>query len=162
VLRATSQPEMPSRLRGMSNIIRRVCLVLLILYGAYSGLWGYFSPRAWDERFPGFGLTWLPRMGPFNEHFAKDVNAMYLGLVVVTFFVLIPWIGRESLVVFMGAVWLTFNVLHLIYHARMLDMFEPRDRVLGIFSLCLVAFFSALLVIPQRRQSDRPDLEAKA
>ncbi|MGP4017570.1 hypothetical protein [Saccharopolyspora sp. 5N708] len=100
----------------MTHVVRRICLILLILYGIYTRLWGYFAPTSWYARFPGFGLNWLPPFGPYNEHFVKDVNAMYLALVTLTLATLL-WMARQSMVHLTGAVWLTFNVLHLIYHS---------------------------------------------
>ena len=41
------------------------------------------APRHWFATFPGLGLSWLPQLGPYNGHFARDVGAFFLGLTVL-------------------------------------------------------------------------------
>ncbi|MEV0036079.1 hypothetical protein [Streptomyces sp. NPDC050804] len=68
----------------MNAKIRYAALGLLAVGGLYTGLWAYFSPKAWYENFPGFGRSRLPQLGPYNEHLAKDDGAMFLALAVLT------------------------------------------------------------------------------
>jgi hypothetical protein len=154
---ATSQNGWQSRLHGMNITIRRVCLVVLALYGAI-GAWGYVASKSWYENFPGFGMHWVSPMGPYNEHFVKDANAMYLAMAILTI-VALRWITHQSVVYLVGASWLTFNVLHLIYHIPRLAMFEMRDRVIGGASLCLAVVLALLLLVPVRDQVESRHME---
>ncbi|HEX4226189.1 MAG TPA: hypothetical protein VHZ97_27760 [Pseudonocardiaceae bacterium] len=134
----------------MTTVVRRICLALLALYGAYAGLWGYFAPSSWYRGFPGLGVSWLPAFGPYNEHFVKDINAMFLGLAVLSV-VAFCWIGSRSLTNLAGATWLTFNALHTIYHLRHLDMFAPSQRIVGVLALAVVLLLTAPLLVPSRQ-----------
>ncbi|HEY4017961.1 MAG TPA: hypothetical protein VGM75_04710 [Pseudonocardiaceae bacterium] len=133
----------------MTTVVRRSCLALLALYGAYAGLWGYLAPGSWYRSFPGFGMSWVAPFGPYNEHFVKDISAMFLGLAVLAV-VAFCWIGTRMLTYLAGATWLTFNVLHTVYHLRHLDMFVPTQRSIGVLSLVLVVLLAALLLVPVR------------
>ncbi|HEY2695745.1 MAG TPA: hypothetical protein VGJ45_09770 [Pseudonocardiaceae bacterium] len=139
----------------MNTVARRICLALLALYGAYSGLWGYLAPDSWYQDFPGLGLHWVTPFGPYNEHFVKDINAMFLGaaILAVVAFVLI---GAARLTCLAGATWTTFNAVHLAFHLRHLDMLGPTDRVAGTVSLVVVLVLSALLLIPLRTREPAP------
>ncbi len=72
-----------------------------------------FAPISSYDAFPGLGLSWLPQLGPYNEHLVKDVGAMLLALAVLS--VVALWHaddGRSSRMA--GAVWLAFTVLHSV------------------------------------------------
>jgi hypothetical protein len=73
--------------------------------------------RAWllYQSFPGFGRHWLPVLGSYNEHLARDVGAMYLGLMILSVGAVMR-ISDDYLVRLTGASWTVFNALHLIYH----------------------------------------------
>jgi hypothetical protein len=72
----------------MNISIRRALLVALAVFGAYTGGWAYFAPHHWFSHFPGFGLVWLPQLGPFNEHLASDVGSVFLALTLLSLFAL--------------------------------------------------------------------------
>jgi hypothetical protein len=96
------------------------------------------------------GLSWLPQLGPFNEHFATDTGAMFLGLATLS---IAAFIGstNTTLVRVAGAAWTVFNLLHWIFHMRMLHMYEPRDQVLNAITLSAILVVSALLLLPPPR-----------
>jgi hypothetical protein len=53
----------------------------------------------------------------------------------------------------LGAVaraWLTFNVLHFMYHMSMLQMYNTRDAVLNVVTLSVLVLIPAALLIPLR------------
>ena len=50
-----------------------------------------------------------------------------------------------------GAAWTVFNLLHWIFHMRMLHMYEPRDQILNVITLSAILVVSALLLLPTRR-----------
>ncbi|KNB54019.1 hypothetical protein [Streptomyces caatingaensis] len=134
----------------MGGIRRRACLLLLMLYGAYTGFWAYVAPRSWYDGFPGFGRSWLPPLGPYNEHFASDIGAAYLAFAALSALAL-RRVRDHRLVAATGAAWLVFNVLHLVCHLRMLRVYGPLDRTLTVLALVVFAAASAVLALPRRR-----------
>ncbi|MGW6743600.1 hypothetical protein ACWGDX_23250 [Streptomyces sp. NPDC055025] len=131
----------------MNTKIRYASLGLLAVVGLYTGLWAYFSPKGWYENFPGFGRSWLPQLGPYNEHLAKDDGAMFLALAVLAVITL-RYVRNNRFVLTTGAVWLVFNVLHLIYHMQHLDMYETVDQILNAVLLSALVVLSLLLLVP--------------
>ncbi|MFD5829783.1 hypothetical protein [Lentzea sp. NPDC060358] len=134
----------------MKLLLDRICLAVLGLTSAYVGIYACFATASWYATFPGFGLRWLPQLGPFNEHLAKDVGAAYLSFAVLSL-VALAHVRRQVVVRLAGAALLTFNVLHFAYHLTMLHVYEPRDRVLNVLTLGLVVLLSVVLVVPARR-----------
>jgi hypothetical protein len=134
----------------MKPSLQRILLVVLTFFGLVTGVWAYFFPRHWYDTFPGMGLSWLPQMGPFNEHFATDTGAMFLGLATLSIAAFIRSTDT-TLVRVAGAAWTVFNLLHWIFHMRMLHMYEPRDRILNAITLSGILVASALLLLPARR-----------
>jgi hypothetical protein len=130
-------------------IVPRICLIFLTIVGVGVGGWAYFAPSHWYNTFPGFGMTWLPVLGPYNEHFVKDVGSMYLGLAALSALALY-YLGNRAVVVVTGICVSVFNALHLIYHLGMLHMYGPRDAVLNVVALSLVLVASLLLLVPAR------------
>jgi hypothetical protein len=135
----------------MKLLWKRVCLLLMIVVSAVTGVWAYFAPRAWYDNFPGLGLKWLPQLGPFNEHLASDAGAMFIAFCVLS--VIALWRVREDLLVcVVGAGWLTFNLLHFIYHMTMLHMYNALDQTLNVITLALLVIASVVLVIPVKHR----------
>lgn len=131
------------------NILYRVCLLVLTLSGAFVGGWAYFAPLSWYDTFPGMGMRWLPVLGPYNEHLITDVGGMYLALTVLSALTLV-YLSNRMLRIVTAASWTTFNLLHLIYHLRMLHMYGPRDAILNVIALGTVLLCSAALALPAR------------
>ncbi|WP_329372132.1 hypothetical protein [Streptomyces sp. NBC_01483] len=131
----------------MNSKIRYAALGLLAVTGLYTGVWAYCSPTSWYANFPGLGLSWLPQLGPYNEHLTKDVGAMFLALAVLTVITLRS-VDNTRLVQTTGAVWLVFNVLHFSYHVQHLDMYNTRDQILNVVFLAALILLAALLLVP--------------
>jgi hypothetical protein len=131
----------------MNTKLRYASLGPLAAVGLYTGLWAYFAPTSWYANFPGLGLSWLPQLGPYNEHLSKDAGAMFLALAMLTLITLSS-VRNTRLVQTTGAVWLVFNVLHFIYHVQHLDMYHTRDQVLNVVLLAALALLAALLLVP--------------
>jgi hypothetical protein len=131
----------------MKSKIRYAGLGFLAVVALYTGVWAYFSPKGWHENFPGFGLSWLPQLGPYNEHLAKDAGAMFLALAVLTI-ITMRHVRNDRFVRTTGAVWLVFNVLHFGYHVQHLHMYGTRDQVLNVVTLSALVLLSALLLVP--------------
>ncbi|MFF3748954.1 hypothetical protein ACFYYH_00610 [Streptomyces sp. NPDC002018] len=131
----------------MNIRIRYAVLGLLAVVALYTGLWAYFSPAGWYANFPGFGRSWLPQLGPYNEHLAKDDGAMFLALALLTIIAL-RQVRNNRFVRTTGAVWLAFNVPHLIYHMQHLDMYGTVDQALNAVLLSALVMVSVLLLMP--------------
>jgi hypothetical protein len=139
----------PSKDISMSKItMHRGLLVVLAAYGGTTGLWAYLSPRHWYDNFPGMGLTWLPQLGPYNEHFVKDAGAMFLALMVLSILTIVY--VTTTMLKIAAATWLTFNALHFVYHITMLHMYSTRDAVLNVIVLTTALVCSVGLFIPVR------------
>jgi tryptophan-rich sensory protein len=131
----------------MNSLLHRSCLAVLTVTSVFVGGWAYFAPLHWYNTFPGMGLQWLPVLGPYNEHFAKDVGAMYLAMAALSAMAFVQVADRTL----RRAAALTlsiFNALHLIYHATMLHMYGPRDAVLNALFLTLVLLCSVAVAVP--------------
>ena len=133
----------------MNLIVHRVCLALLTIVGLSLGAWAYFAPLNWYRTFPGMGMNWLPVLGPYNEHFVKDVGSLFLGFAVLSALALY-YLANRPVVVITAISWSVFNVLHLIYHLGMLHMYGRRDAVLNAVSLSLLLVVSLVLLVPAR------------
>jgi tryptophan-rich sensory protein len=122
---------------------------LLGIGGFATGGWAYVAPRHWYHNFPGLGMSWLPQLGPYNEHFAKDVGAMFLAMAVVTA-VTFVLVANQTLVRVTALMWLVFNTLHCAYHLSMLQMYNTRDATLNAILLSLLVLAAAVLFTPVR------------
>lgn len=131
----------------MNPLLHRSCLVVLALTGLAVGPWAYFAPLHWYNTFPGMGFQWLPVLGPYNEHFVKDVGAMYLAtgaLSVMAF----AYLANHALMRATALTLSVFNLLHLIYHISMLHMYGPLDATLNVIVLTVVLLCSLAIALP--------------
>jgi hypothetical protein len=133
----------------MNALLHRSVLAILGGSGAVTGLWAYVAPRHWYQTFPGFGMSWLPSLGPYNEHFVKDVGAMFLALAAVTA-VTFVLVANQTLVRVTALMWLVFNTLHCVYHLSMLHMYNTRDATLNGILLPLLVLAALALFSPVR------------
>jgi len=131
----------------MNALLHRSALALLGAGGAATGVWAYVAPRHWYHDFPGFGMSWLPQLGPYNEHLAKDVGAMFLAMAAVTA-VTFVLVANQALVRVTALMWLVFNTLHCVYHLSMLQMYNTRDATLNAILLPLLVLVAAALFRP--------------
>ena len=136
----------------MNALLHRSVLVLLGGSGAVTGAWAYATPRHWYDTFPGFGMSWLPQLGPYNEHFAKDVGAMFLAMAAVTA-VAFVLVANQTLVRVTAVMWLVFNTLHCVYHLSMLQMYNTRDATVNGILVPLAVLAAAALFLPVRVSS---------
>jgi hypothetical protein len=133
----------------MKSTLHRGLLALLTFTGFVVGLWAYAAPGHWYDTFPGMGMSWIPQLGPYNEHFIKDVGAFFLALALLSVFALIH-ITNVTLVRVTAGTWTVFNLLHFVFHMQMLHMYEPRDQVLNGISLFALLVASVALFVPVR------------
>lgn len=134
----------------VNTAVRRVLLGFLTVVGAVTGGWAYFAPRLWFDTFPGLGMSWLPQLGPYNEHFVRDVGAFFLGLAVLSVLTFV-YVANTTLVRVSASAWSVFNLLHLVLHLQMLHHYSPRDQVLNVVTLSTLLLASLALFIPARR-----------
>jgi hypothetical protein len=133
----------------MTVSVRRWLLLILAATAIYVGAWALLAPAGWYDTFPGAGHHWLPVLGAYNEHLARDVGALYLALAALS----AGAAGRAAdgyLVRLTAIAWLVFSVPHLLYHLGHLDMYAGLDRTGNAVSLSAVVLLGAALLIPVR------------
>jgi hypothetical protein len=150
----------------VSVTTKRVILLALAAIGAYVGVWASFMPRSWYGSFPGSGRHWLPVPGPYNEHLARDVGALYLALAVLSLSAA-RWAGDGRLTTVTGLTRVVFSVPHLAFHLRHLDMYGAADQSLNVMTLGGCVLAGAVVMLPARtrhraRQGARQDTQRTA
>lgn len=113
--------------------IQTVSLLLLAFGMLPAGAQAAFAPRSFYDDFP-LGRGWIANDGAYNEHLVRDVGALFLALIVVTFWTAL----RHGPTRPVAIAWLVQGVLHLVYHAGHLDEFETADKIGLIGSLVSV------------------------
>jgi hypothetical protein len=135
----------------MVDRVLRAALAALAFVGLSSGLWAALSPRSFYDDFPGGGRTWVAADGPYNEHLVRDFGGLNLALTVVTLVALVT-LGR-AVVVAAALAWMVFQVPHLVYHARHLDVYGTSDKVATMTSLVFAVVLPAIVLLADRRRS---------
>jgi hypothetical protein len=149
VFPATVAP-LGTTLVDMSVRTRQIVLAVLAVSAADVGIWAELDPAGWYRSFPGFGLHWLPVLGPYNEHLSRDVGGLYLALLVLSVGTAVR-ASDNYLVRLTAGAWLAFSIPHLIFHLAHLDMYGTRDQVLNLVSLGgTVVLATWLLLAPHR------------
>lgn len=142
---------------SVNPFMHRVCLAVLTLTSLLVGVWAYLAPVNWYNTFPGLGLRWLPVLGPYNEHFVKDVGAMYLAMAALSVMAF-RYVTNQALMRTAALALSIFNILHLTYHVTMLHMYGPLDATLNMTALALVTVCSLALAIPvKERERENSD-----
>lgn len=126
----------------------RIGLAYLAVSFALVGFWAAFAPRSFYTDFPGGGRHWVSADGPYNQHLVRDVGELNLALFVVLLVAAITLslpLVRAAL-----AATLVNGGLHLVYHARHVDMFGTGDQVAVLASLVLAPLVAAVLLLVVR------------
>jgi hypothetical protein len=145
-----SHEALLNRLLCVSVRTRQIVLAVLAVSAADVGIWAELDPGGWYRSFPGFGLHWLPVLGPYNEHLSRDVGGLYLALLVLSVGAAVR-ASDTYLVRLTAGAWLAFSIPHLIFHMAHLDMYGARDQVLNMVALGGTVLLAAwLLLAPQR------------
>jgi hypothetical protein len=121
---------------------KRVIAAVLALSAADVGFWAEFAPRSFYDSFPLAGHHWVFMLGPYNEHMTRDVGGLYLGLLVISAWVVLR--PRTETFAMVGAGRLAFSVPHLTYHMFHLDMFGAADQIGNIVTLGGTVILAAL------------------
>ncbi len=147
----------------MNTPLRRSLLWILNAFGAFVGVWALFWPRGFYDTFPGLGFGAWASEGPFNEHFVRDVGALYLALVAAGIFAAL--VRRADAAIAVGIAWLVFSVPHLAYHLGHLHGLAPVDAIAQLIALALTLVLAIPLVLPPRRSgvaaADQDDRSAE-
>jgi hypothetical protein len=136
--------------------VRLLRLGLIYQAGAFAlvGFWAAFAPRSFYDDFPGGGRHWISADGPFNEHLVRDVGelslAMFAVLVAALVTLSIPLVRAALLAVIVN------GVLHVVYHARHLDMFSSGDGAAIMVSLGLAPLLAVVMLVMMRPQPVAP------
>jgi hypothetical protein len=110
-------------------------IAVLALTPALVGIWATLSPRGFYGDFPGLGRHWVSAVSSYDEHFIRDVGALYLGSLVLLGF---AWVWLERRLVQAALVSYAVAALpHLIYHLTALDNLSTGDAVAEIAGLAL-------------------------
>jgi hypothetical protein len=122
----------------------RILVGLIALTGLGLGLWAAFDPRGFYLNFPGGGRHWVSADGPYNEHLVRDFGALNLGLVAVALVAL--WRPFRELLIAVALANLAFDIPHLVYHLRHLDLYDTSDKIANVVSLSAGLLLPVLLL----------------
>ncbi|MCU1452754.1 MAG: hypothetical protein JWN46_900 [Acidimicrobiales bacterium] len=97
------------------------------------GVWATVAPRSFFDSFPGRGHHWVAVEGPYNEHLAGDVGALFLALAIVTVAALVS--RSQSLTRAAAAAWVISGIPHLIHHIGHRRALPTIDQVVSLGGL---------------------------
>ena len=128
----------------MRTRLLRIGLIYQAGSMALVGFWAAFAPRSFYSDFPGGGRHWISADGPFNEHLVRDVGELSLALLVVlgaaAVTMAIPLVRAALVAVIVN------GGLHVLYHARHLDMFSAGDATAIMVSLGVAPVVAVVLL----------------
>jgi hypothetical protein len=112
----------------------RWALIAIAVLLLPTGLQAAFAPRSFFDDFP-LGRGWISAGdATYDEHLVRDVGALFLALIVVTFWC--AW--RREAMTAVAVAWLVQGVLHLGYHVGHLEGLGGADKAALVVSLALV------------------------
>jgi hypothetical protein len=135
----------------MAERVIRAALVALAFVALSAGLWASVSPRAFYDNYPGLGHAWVAADGPYNEHLIRDFGALNLALAVVTIVAAVT-LGR-AVVIAAAVAWLAFQVPHLVYHVRHIDVFDTGDKVAVVVGLVAAVVLPIVILVAEIRRT---------
>lgn len=128
----------------MKTRLLRIGLIYQAGAMALVGFWAAFAPRSFYSDFPGGGRHWISTDGPFNEHLVRDVGELSLALLIVlgaaAVTMAIPLVRAALVAVIVN------GGLHVVYHARHLDMYSSSDATAIMVSLGLAPLLAVVLL----------------
>lgn len=128
----------------MKSRLLRIGLIYQAGAMALVGFWATFAPRSFYSDFPGGGRHWISADGPFNEHLVRDVGELSLALLVVlgvaAITLSVPLVRAALIAVIVN------GGLHVLYHARHLNMFATGDATAIMVSLGLAPVVAVVLL----------------
>lgn len=136
----------------MHERVARIILALLVMVGVVVGVWAAFDPHGFYRNFPGGGRQWVAVDGPYNQHFVRDFGALNLALVAVTLVAF--WRPRRELLIAVAVGNLAYDIPHLVYHLRHLDVYDTADKIANVASLGSALVLPLLLLAVAVRRAD--------
>lgn len=129
----------------------RAGLLALAFVPALQALWMLAAPRGFYDDFPGGGRSWLPAVGVYDEHLARDVGAAQLGMAVVLIgaaFLLERRVVQLALIAFLAAC-----LPHAAYHLTTTGSYGATDNVLSLGGFAAQLVLAAWLLTQTRTRS---------
>jgi len=131
----------------------RFLLLSLGLPQGLIGLWALFAPRSFYDDFP-FGTDgWVNVLGPFDEHLATDVGALFVGLAVLLAIAALTL--HRTTVVAAAITWLMFAVPHTVWHLFHLEPYATVDAVANSVATGGTVVGGVLVLVLARRRPPR-------
>jgi hypothetical protein len=128
-------------------LIARTCLVLIGLFFLPTGLQATFAPRSFYDDFP-LGRHWVAQTGGgYNEHLVRDVGALFLAMVLLSFW---AW-WRPALCLPLAVAWTMLGALHLAFHVQHLKHLETIDKVGEVTSLSIALVLAIVAIFTSPR-----------
>jgi len=131
----------------------RIILALLVIVGVVVGAWAAFDPHGFYRDFPGGGRQWVAVDGPYNQHLVRDFGALNLALVAVAMVAF--WRPRRELLIAVAVGNLAYDIPHLVYHLRHLDVYDTADKIANVASLSSALVLPLLLLAVAMRRAGR-------
>lgn len=132
----------------------RAGLLGLAAVPAIQAAWMLLAPRGFYDSFPGLGRSWLPAVGVYDEHLARDVGAAQLAIAVVLIgaaLVLERRLVQVALVAFLAA-----SLPHFAYHLTTTGSYATADNVLSLGGFLAQVALAAWLLSQTRTTRSVP------
>lgn len=113
------------------------------------GAWASVAPRHFFVTFPGFGQRWTSAYPPYNQHLVTDLGATFLALGLLLALAATLRDRRVTTVVLLGV--LTFNALHLAFHASDPGLLSGGALAASLVSLVVGVLAPGVLLVLARR-----------
>jgi hypothetical protein len=118
----------------------RVALIFLAASDLAVGAWAYLFPHSFYS-----GMPTVDMDPPYSQHLMSDVGAMFVAQGVVLVVAAIIMDSRVTRAALAG--YLTFAVLHLVFHASHLAGMPAHDAIGLVIALALDVAFPALILV---------------
>lgn len=128
----------------------RIGLLYEAASAAFVGLWALPAPRSFFDDFPGLGMHWAAAAGPYNEHYIRDVGALYLGFVVLFVWAAVRPVPLTTPV---AAAWALVQVPHLVFHLAHDENLSRGEWLSQAFGLASMLVVAVALAVAGRRLS---------
>jgi hypothetical protein len=118
----------------------RAALTFLAAADLAIGAWAYLAPHSFYT-----GIPTVDMDPPYSQHLMTDVGAMFVAqgvVLVVAAIVMDTLVTRAAL-----AGYLTFAVLHLVFHVRHLAGMPAHDAIGLVVALAVDVAFPALILV---------------
>src|SRR3954469_18967921 len=145
---------------SMSGRSARVLFVAMALVLGGVGGWALVAPARFYRNFPAMGgRHWLPPLGPYNEHMARDFGGLNLGLPAAALVAAV--ILTRSAALCAALAWEAYSMPHLAFHAAHTEPYSTSDNVLNLVVLSFAVIAPRVAAGLVWRADPRPVLGEK-